>query len=57
MSNESKTKHGEMFGLGNPNIAFAQYFIENSYLKPFTKPSECDIFIANVTFEPGCRNN
>ena len=45
------------FGLGQENSAFAQYFIGNSYLNPLTKPGECPISLANVTFEPGCRNN
>ncbi len=53
----TEEKHGGMFGLGNPNTAFAQYFIGNSYLNPLTKPGESSIFIANVTFEPACRNN
>lgn len=48
--------HGGMFGMGEPNTAFAKFFIGNSYLKPLTDPKET-IFIANVTFEPGCRNN
>lgn len=47
---------GGMFGLGEPNTAYAQYFIGNSYLNPLTNPKET-VFIANVTFEPGCRNN
>ena len=54
---DSKEEHGGFFGLGNPNVAYAQYFIGNSYLNPLTKPGESSIFIANVTFEPGCRNN
>ena len=45
------------FGLGQPNTAYAQYFIGNSYLSPLTEPGECPVFLANVTFEPGCRNN
>lgn len=49
-------EHGGFFGQGEPNTAFAQYFIGNSYLKPLTNPKET-VFIANVTFEPGCRNN
>lgn len=52
----SEPVHGGMFGLGEPNRAYANYFIGNSYLKPLTNPEET-IFIANVTFEPGCRNN
>ena len=46
-----------IFGLGNPNDAFAKYFIGQSYLNPLTAPKECNLFLANVTFEPGCRNN
>ena len=47
---------GGMFGLGAPNDAYAQYFDGNSYLNPLTDPKET-IFLANVTFEPGCRNH
>lgn len=49
-------KDGGMFGLGAPNDAYARYFTGNSYLNPLTDPKET-MFIANVTFEPGCRNN
>ena len=55
--NETKENHGGMFGMGEPNTAFAKYFIGNSYLKPLTKPGSSVVSIANVTFEPGCRNN
>lgn len=44
------------FGTGNPNKAFAPYFIGASFLNPLTDPKDT-IFLANVTFEPGCRNN
>ena len=54
---ESKEEHGAMFGLGEPNTAYAKYFIGNSYLKPLTKDGESSISLANVTFEPKCRNN
>ena len=54
---EKTEEHGGMFGLGNPNVDYAQYFIGNSYLKPLTDSKSSSIFIANVTFEPGCRNN
>ena len=46
-----------VFGLGNANNAYAQYFIGNSYLNPLTDPKECGVGLANVTFEPRCRNN
>jgi len=43
-----------LFGLGQPNETFAQYFIGKSYLNPICMES---IGIFNVTFEPKCRNN
>lgn len=49
-------EHGGFFGQGEPNEKYAQYFIGKSYLKPLTNP-EKTVYIANVTFEPGCRNN
>ena len=45
-----------IFGLGRENSAFAQYFIGRSYLNPLT-PEGVVPFMANVTFELGCRNN
>ena len=47
---------GGLFGLGAPNDAYAQYFSGRSYLKPLTDPAQT-VFMANVTFEPGCHNN
>lgn len=47
----------DAFGIGAPNDAYAQYFTGQSYLKPLTTPGVCPVFLANVTFEPGCRNN
>lgn len=46
-----------MFGTGRANEAFARYFIGKSFLNPLIDPKECPLFLANVTFEPGCRNN
>ncbi|MDE6189161.1 MAG: carboxymuconolactone decarboxylase family protein [Clostridia bacterium] len=43
-----------LFGLGEPNAAYAKYFIGKSYLKMLTSQG---VKIANVTFEPRCRNN
>ena len=53
MNNEK----GGVFGLGKPNSEYAKYFIGNSYLNPLTEYGKCPVFLANVTFEPGCRNN
>ena len=43
-----------IFPIGEPNTAYAAYFTGNSYLASI---SDGQIPFANVTFEPGCRNN
>lgn len=43
-----------LFPIGQPNDAFAKYFIGQSYLAPI---STNQVGIYNVTFEPKCRNN
>ena len=43
-----------IFPIGNPNDAFAQYFVGQSYLAPISMKQ---VGVFNVTFEPGCRNN
>ena len=53
---EKEFEKVNMFGKGKPNDAFAQYFAGNSYLNPLVDNSS-SLFLANVTFEPGCRNN
>lgn len=55
--NKEQFDKENVFGLGQPNEAFAKYFIGNSYLNPLTDPKNTSVFLANVTFEPGCRNN
>ena len=47
----------DAFGIGAPNDSYAQYFVGQSFLKPLTEPGKAPVFLANVTFEPGCRNN
>ena len=46
-----------VFGTGNLNTAYAKYFIGNSFLNPLTETGSSSVFLANVTFEPRCRNN
>lgn len=55
--NKEKFNKENIFGLGNPNNEYAKYFSGESFLNPLTDPKECPLFLANVTFEPGCRNN
>ena len=45
-----------VFGTGVENTAYAQYFSGASFLNPLTDPART-VFLANVTFEPGCRNS
>ena len=56
MANKEQFDKENVFGLGQPNTAYAKYFIGNSFLNPLTKPED-GLFLANVTFESGCRNN
>ena len=44
-----------LFPQGGPNTVAGQYFSGASYLYPLS--SEGGVSVANVTFEPGCRNN
>ena len=46
-----------IFGKGAFNEAFDEYFTGKSYLNPLVDIGDNLMFIANVTFEPGCRNN
>lgn len=54
--NEAQRAHAKsmIFPIGQPNIAYEQYFSGKSYLEPISKQQ---VKIFNVTFEPGCRNN
>lgn len=45
-----------LFGLGQPNDAYAQYFSGQSFINALTNPAQT-INVINVTFGPGCRNN
>ena len=54
--NKDSFEKNNMFGTGAPNTAYAKYFSGSSFLNPLSDP-KCGLFAANVTFEPGCRNN
>lgn len=56
ITNKEEFEKQNVFGTGNANTAYAQYFTGESFLNPLTNP-ENGLFLANVTFEPGCRNN
>ena len=54
--NKEEFDKQNVFGLGQENVAYAEYFIGKSYLNPLTD-AKSGVFMANVTFEPSCRNN
>ena len=56
ISSKEEFEKLNIFGTGTANTAYAKYFIGDSFLNPLTK-AEDGLFLANVTFEPGCRNN
>ena len=45
------------FPRGGENTAYAKYFSGKSYLARLTQDERLNVPVANVTFEPGCRNN
>jgi len=45
------------FPTGEENTGYAQYFTGKSWLAQLTTNKDLNVPMANVTFEPGCRNN
>lgn len=56
IKDQTQFEQQNVFGTGPSNDAYAQYFVGQSFLNPLTDP-KCGLFLANVTFEPGGRNN
>lgn len=54
LSEKERYANTIMFPIGEPNNAYAKYFIGQSYLAPI---STSQVKMYNVTFEPKCRNN
>ncbi|MGI6220530.1 MAG: carboxymuconolactone decarboxylase family protein [Coriobacteriales bacterium] len=54
LTDKDRHQNSIFFPIGEPNDAFAQYFVGQSYLAPLSLEQ---VPIFNVTFEPGCRNN
>lgn len=55
MTNKEEFDRQNVFGMGQENTAFAQYFIGNSDLNPLTNPEETAVFLANVTYWHGAK--
>lgn len=47
-------KFEQIFPIGQKNDQFAEYFTGQSYIFPLSLEG---VYIFNITFEPGCRNN
>lgn len=56
MSDKVSFDEENIFGQGQENVAFAQYFDGKSFLNPLVD-DKSPLFLANVTFEPACRNH
>lgn len=54
MLSKEELEKNAIFSIGEPNEAFAEYFVGQSYLNMLTTEG---VVVGNVTFEPGCRNN
>ena len=57
ITNKDEFDKVNKFGTGEPIDVFAEYFVGQSFLQPIAQLDEAGMGIANVTFEPGCRNN
>lgn len=47
-------KQASPFAIGEENVNYAQYFDGKSYLNGLSLQQ---VYVGNVTFEPGCRNH
>lgn len=56
MSDKVSFDEENIFGQGQENVAFAQYFDGKSFLNPLVD-DQSPLFLSNVTFEPACRNH
>ena len=46
ISDEKKFDEANVFGKGQANTGFAQYFVGDSFLNPLTNPEETAVFLA-----------
>ena len=56
-SDTAEAHNPSPFPFGKENVHYAQYFSGESFLAPLTADKALNTPMANVTFEPGCRNN
>ena len=56
MSQNESVQRG-IFPRGDKNDAYAPFFTGQSYLHKLVADADIPLSVANVTFEPGCRNH
>lgn len=56
LNSEQQVKNG-LFPFGEKNDKYAQSFVGQSYLSMLAANPDIPVAVANVSFEPGCRNN
>ena len=54
-NNEEQVRHG-LFPFGERNEKYASVFTGQSYLASLVADTELSVHVAQVSFEPGCRN-
>lgn len=57
MAKFEEVKDGVIFPVGEKNVTYANYFMGQSYLNTLVSDPQVTVGVANVTFEPSCRNN
>lgn len=57
MVKNEQLKTEQLFTVGEPNVAYQDVFVGQSYLSMLVNEPDVNVGVGNVTFEPGCRNN
>lgn len=57
MVKNEQLKTKQLFAMGEPNVAYQEVFVGQSYLSMLVNEPDVNVGVGNVTFEPGCRNN
>ncbi|QPG03997.1 cupin domain-containing protein [Latilactobacillus sakei] len=57
MVKNERLKTEQLFTVGEPNVAYQDFFVGQSYLSMLVNEPDVNTNVGNVTFEPGCRNN
>ncbi|WP_436666915.1 cupin domain-containing protein [Latilactobacillus sakei] len=57
MVKNERLKTEQLFTVGEPNVAYQDFFVGQSYLSMLVNEPDVNANVGNVTFEPSCRNN